>query len=71
MVHYSLNTHNQIIEGKDSIIYQISSSKNQLEMLKNKTINNYNLSIIDLGECENQLKEAYNLNKEDDLIIVK
>ena len=39
--------------------------------LTNKSLNNYNLSIIDISNCEEILKEKYNLNKNDNLIILK
>ena len=50
---------------KDNIIYQITTSDNQ----KIKT--NYEISNINLLECENILKEKYNINKTLSLIILK
>ena len=62
-----------IIEGEkrsltiknDNIIYQITSSEN---LKKNK---NNNMSLIELGECENILKKKYGLNESQTLIILK
>ena len=39
--------------------------------LTNNSLNNYNLSILDKSNCEKILKEKYNLNKNDNLIILK
>ena len=50
---------------KDNIIYQITTSENQ----KNKT--SYEISNIDLLECETILKEKYDINKTLPLIILK
>ena len=67
------NNKSQIIEGVDNTIYQITTGKNELELLKNgdDSSNNYSLSIIDLGECESILKGAYNLDDDDSLIYLK
>ena len=61
-----------IIENKEDyllkdndMIYQITTSENQ----KNKI--NKNISSIELGECENILKEVYNINESTPLIILK
>ena len=40
-------------------------------MKNNDLLDNYNLSIIDLGECESILKEEYDLNDNDILIYLK
>jgi hypothetical protein len=54
-----------IIINEKNILYQITSSYNQ----KNKEYKN--ISTIDLGECENILKDKYKINKNDTLIIFK
>ena len=49
----------------DNFIYQITSTENQ-------NINDYdNISTIKLGECENKLKEYYNISKDEPLLIFK
>ena len=53
-----------LIKTNDTI-YQITTTENQ----KNNT--NKNISTIDLGECENILKDKYNINKTLSLIIFK
>ena len=55
----------------DDVIYQITTSKNQLKALTNSSLNKYNLSILDIINCETILKEKYNLNKNDNLILLK
>ena len=65
------NNEDKIIKGIDNIIFQITNNKNQLNILKNKTlINNQNLSLIDLAKCEDILKKEYNINPNDSLIIL-
>ena len=61
----------QVIEGKDNIIYEITNNKNQLNKLKNLSLSNNNLSIIDFGKCEDILKNEYNINQNVSLIILK
>ena len=61
------------IAKPDGIIYQITNSINELELLKNKSITlfNNNISIIDLGQCETILRQEYHINDNDSLIFVK
>ena len=60
-----------VIEGEDLIvktekgIYIFTTTDNQ----KNNKNNNY--SIIDLGECENILKNHYNISNNESLLIFK
>ena len=61
----------QVIEGQDDIIYQITTGKNELELLNGNISEDYNLSIIDLGECETILREAYNIEEGDFIIYLK
>ena len=58
-------------EGIDNDIFQITTSKNQLLALNNNTLNNYNLSIIDVSHCEDLLKQEYDLYENDSLILLK
>ena len=61
----------QLIEG-ENVIYQITTEKKELELLKNDDLSdNYTLSIIDLGQCESILKRIYNLDDNDTLIYLK
>ena len=61
-----------IIEAVDNIIFQLTTSKNQLMELTDDSLNENNLSILDISNCEKKLKERYNnLNDNDNLIILK
>ena len=65
---YSENDKSIVIEGEDDIIYQVTSAKNEMELLKSNNISDdYNLSIIDFTECEALLKKEYNINENDSL----
>ena len=58
-------TKQDLIASNKDIIYQITTTENQ----KN---NNYsNISTINLGECENKLKEIYHIDNNLSLIILK
>ena len=50
---------------EDDVIFQITTTDNQ----NNKEYNN--ISNIQLGECENELKRIYNISKNESLIILK
>lgn len=54
-----------LIIQENNILIEITSSYNQ----NNKVYNN--ISIIRLGECEDILKEKYNISEEETLIILK
>ena len=56
-----------INDNKNNIIYEIVSSSKQNN---NKNKRN-NISTINLSECENILKEKYNINKSHSLLILK
>ena len=61
----------QVIQGENGQIFQITNGKNELELLKGEFLNNQNLSILDLGNCETKLKKVYNLNDNDSLVYLK
>ena len=54
-----------VVQIEDDLIMQITTSENQ------KNNNNSNISTIDLGDCEDKLKEVYEINKTLPLIIFK
>ena len=60
-----------ISEAVEDVVFQITTSKNQLKALYNTSLNNYSLSILDISNCEAILKEKYNLNENVDLILLK
>ena len=55
---------NEVIET-ENVIFQLSTLEEQ------KNSNNQNISSIDLGECEQRLKEQEGLSNEDNLIVLK
>ena len=59
-----------IIEGKDNHYFQLTTLENELNNGENKNKTN-KFSRIDLGECENVLKEKNNLNENVSLFILK
>ena len=61
---------NLIIQRSDDVIFHVTNSKAELELLKSKEGNN-NISIIDLGECEAILRKNYHINENDSLIFIK
>ena len=61
----------QVIKGDSDVIFQITNSKNEKQLLQNNALNNLNLSILDLGSCEDRLKKEYNINDNDFLIYLK
>ena len=60
-----------IFKGEDNCFFHITSSQNELELLKGNNNNTNKFSIIDLGECENILKDHYKINKNLSLLIMK
>ena len=62
---------NIIIISDNNNIYQITNSLNENNIKKNDTIKNYNMSIIELGKCENLLKEKNDINENIPLILFK
>ena len=70
---YSLNNDKSFVfEGEDGTIFQVTSAKNELDLLKSNNISDdYNVSIIDFTECEALLKKEYNINENDSLIFIK
>ena len=60
-----------VIEGIENYLYQMITSEKERDILR-KIMNNTNqLSNIDLGECENILKDHYHIDRNVSLIILK
>ena len=60
-----------IFQGEDDFFFHLTNTQNEIEALKgNNNISN-KFSIIDLGECENLLKNHYKINKNVSLLILK
>ncbi len=68
---YPSNGESIIIEGEEDYVFQITTSENELNTLEGEYSNEYNLSIIDLGKCEDLLKETNGINNDVSLIILK
>jgi len=60
-----------VIEGEDNYVFQITNGGNELDSLNGESGNEYNLSMIDLGKCEELLREEYGISNETELIILK
>ena len=60
-----------ILKAEDNYVFQLTNSLNEENTIKGINENTYNLSIIELGECEDTLKEVNNINKNTPLIIYK
>ena len=72
MRNYNISEGEEIIvEGKDNFFYQITTSENDKDYLDENNNKSNKFSKIDLGDCENLLKEHYHINKNTSLIIVK
>ena len=59
------------IDSTGNYTFQITSLKNELEILKGNKNNTNRLSVIDLKECGDILIDFYNLTSKDDLLILK
>ena len=70
VVHLSEQWNIFNIQRDDDIVFEITNTKNELDLIKNMD-DTQNKTIIDLGECEIQLREHYHINENDSLIIVK
>ena len=62
-----LNGEEIIIEGKDDYVFRLSTTENMFQEKNNNTIK---LSKIDLGTCEDALRQNNNLNENITLIIL-
>ena len=65
------NNEDIVLRTDDDITFQLSNSLNEKTKLTEGKGLYYNLSIIDLGECENKLKSENNLSNDIPLIIFK
>ena len=62
---------NFLLLGGNNYIFQLTTEENELKILNEKDKNDYNLSIIDLGECEKIIKKENNIDPFINLIILK
>ena len=68
---YPSDGESMVIEGEDNYVFQITTNENELNALNGNLDNPYNLSIIDLGDCEQLLKKKYEIDENTNLIILK
>ena len=59
------------VKISEDLYFELTTAHNQLSLLNGTNSNNKNLSIIDLGECEQLLITRNNLPEDTDLIILK
>ena len=72
LIAYLQEESNMIVfQGVDNNIFQITLLTNEKELLKNKSNNINNLSIIDFEDCEKELRKEYHINESDSLIFIK
>ena len=72
MLNYDINKEKEIIiKGEDNFLFHITNMKNDLEHLKEKNNRTNQFSVIDLGQCENLLKNYYQIDKNSSLLIIK
>ena len=68
---YPYDGESLVIEGEDEYVFQLTNSLNEMNTFEGKYTNEYNLSMIDLCECEYLLKQKYHINNNIPLIIIK
>ena len=68
---YPNNGTSVVIEGEDNYAFQLTTSENEKKTINGEYDNNYNLSMIDLGDCEDLLKKENNIDEDTELIILK
>jgi len=72
LLNYDLSKEeDMVIQGKDNYYFHITNSKNDLEILNGNNNKTNKFSVIDLGECEDLLKDHYHINKNGSLLIMK
>ena len=71
LISSQYNNEELILKNPDNSIFQLTNSLNEKNKLINEINNYYNLSIIDLGKCEELLKRENKIPDNIDLIIFK
>ena len=69
--NYPENGESVVIETEDNYVFQITTGSNEINSINGNYNNEYNLSMIDLGDCESLLKQRYFLDESVNLIIFK
>ena len=66
---YPLNGESVVIKAEDNYIFQVTTEENEINTFNGKYENAYNLSMIDLDECQMLLKSKNSIHETDNLII--
>jgi hypothetical protein len=61
----------EILEAEEEYVFQLTLSLNEVNSLKRIKANGYNLSMMDLGHCEDLLKQTNGIDLDTPLIILK
>ena len=67
----SIDGNNLVIEGKANSVFQLTTTDNEIDTFNGNYENSYNLSIIDLNECESLLKSTNGIDESLSLIFLK
>ena len=67
----SINGESLVIEGVENYVFQLTTTENELDTLNGNYENKYNLSLIDLNECEILLKSENNITHNIPLFFLK
>jgi len=67
----SFNGESIVIKGQNNSAFQITTSKNEKELISGEKDNYYNLSMIDLKDFEYLLKRENNVDENISLIVIK
>ena len=62
---------NLVVKAEDDYVFQLTNSLNEKNTKNGIDSNDYNLSMIDLGDCEEKLKSDNDIDPDDSLIIYK
>ena len=65
------NGNDILLNTTENYVIQVTSLKNELDILKGNRNNSNKFSVIDLKECSDILKDVYNLSSNSDLIVLK
>lgn len=68
---YPIDGESLVIEAEQEYVFQLTSSLNEINSLNGIKANGYSLSMMDLGHCEDLLKQTNGIDLNTPLIILK
>ena len=71
LTNYNEEYGNIEVKGENNTVFQLTTTNNELLKYNGNLTNDNSLSIVDLGECENSLRNYYNISDSISLIIKK